>query len=199
MRLKINLIPDLPSTTYEEAVASLAEIRALSDCLQEVSVFPFEPTRSSNVGRHPERFGLVTAPASGAVGADPAMTAPQRADVYRQYRRFAAEIHRRNSPTRPINAHLDIDAPVRVPVEELDVFQTGDHLVCTQIRSRKRVTISGAAARLLAPHVGGSAFSLAEFTDDADARALAHNLDAAGILVPASNDSCERVVASEVK
>ncbi len=210
MRLKINLIPDLPSTTYEEAVASLAEIRALSDCLQEVSVFPFEPTRSSNVGRRPERFGLVTAPASGAVGtaqyalnhydsADPAMTAPQRADVYRQYRRFAAEIHRRNSPTRPINAHLDIDAPVRVPVEELDVFQTGDHLVCTQIRSRKRVTISGAAARLLAPHVGGSAFSLAEFTDDADARALAHNLDAAGILVPASNDSCERVVASEVK
>jgi len=98
------------------------------------------------------------------------------------------EIQRRNSPTQPISAHLDIDTPVRIPVDELDIFQTGADLVCTQIRSRKRVTISGAAARLLEPHMRGNAFRLANFKDDVKARALVHNLGAVSILIPAGND-----------
>lgn len=54
MKLSVNLIPDLPSTTYQEALDSLADVEALADTLDFVAVFPFEPTRSSNIGRTPD-------------------------------------------------------------------------------------------------------------------------------------------------
>ena len=109
MKLTINLIPDLPSTTYGEAMATLHEISELADCIDRVNVFPFEATRSSNVGRHPERFGLIQsdrAPASGQAqfglnhygSFDPAMTAEERSEVYRAYRGFADKVSRRTLP-----------------------------------------------------------------------------------------------------
>ena len=197
LRLHINLIPDLPSTTYEEARAALDEIRALSDCLETVTVFPFEATRSSNVGRHPERFGLVADPASDGVGiaqyalnhyrgTDPAMTADERAEIHREYRRFAADIQRRHATGRSVAADLDIHAPVRVPVEELDIFPAADSLVCTQIRTSQRVTIRGGTARLLAPHTDGKAFMATDLKDNENTLMILKNLDAARILVQAS-------------
>src|SRR5262249_43364503 len=135
MRLTVNLIADLPSTTYEEAEESLVEIRAMSDCIENVSVFPFDPTRSSKVGRSRERFGLIEAPASGSVGTaqyglnhydsiDRAMTPAQRVKFHRQYRAFEAEIQRRNAARQSADIRLDISRPVRIPVEELDIFHT---------------------------------------------------------------------------
>ena len=203
MRLTVNLIADLPSTTYEEAEASLAEIRTMSDCFENVSVFSFEPTRSSKVGRSPERFGLIEAPASGSVGTaqyalnhydsvDPAMTAAQRAEIHRQYRAFEAEIQRRNAARQSARVRLDASRPVRIPVEELDIVQTKDQLICTQLRTRQRVTVSGRAARLLTPHISGDAFMLAAKEDDRAAYDIASNLEKLRILVPAINDSQER-------
>ena len=111
MRLVINLIPDLPSTTYAEALESLNDVQSMSDCMAAVNVFPFEPTRSSNIGRFPSRYGLMpimTGSASGNAQAqyglnhldsvDPAMTSEERADIHRRYRAFSEKISRRLLP-----------------------------------------------------------------------------------------------------
>jgi hypothetical protein len=203
MRLTINLIADLPSTTYEEAEASLAEIRTMSDCFENLSVFSFEPTRSSKVGRSPERFGLIEAPASGSVGTaqyalnhydsvDPAMTAAQRAEIHRQYRSFEAEIQRRNAAGQSPDVRLDTSRPVRIPVEELDIVQTEDKLICTQLRTRQRVTVSGQAAQLLIPHISGDEFMLVTQEDSEVASDIACNLGKLRILVRAVRDGKEQ-------
>jgi hypothetical protein len=203
MRLTVNLIADLPSTTYEEAEASLAEIRTMTDCFENVSVFSFEPTRSSKVGRSPERFGLIEAPASSSVGTaqyalnhydsvDPAMTAAQRAEILRQYRAFEVEIQRRNAARQSANVRLDQSQPVRIPVEELDIVQTKNKLICTQLRTRQRVTISGRTAQLLTPHISGEAFMLAAKKDDEGASAITLNLEKLRMLVPAVSDNQEQ-------
>jgi hypothetical protein len=200
MRLTVNLIADLPSTTYEEAEASLAEIRTMSDCFENVSIFSFEPTRSSKVGRSPERFGLIEAPASGSVGTaqyalnhydsvDPAMTAAQRTEIYRQYRAFETEIQRRNAARRSADVRLDTSRPVRIPVEELDIFQTKDKLICTQLRTRQRVTVSGRTAQFLTPHISGAPFMLAAQEHNDRVRDVICNLDKLRILAPAVSDS----------
>jgi radical SAM family protein len=202
MRLTVNLIADLPSTTYEEAEASLAEIRTMSDCFENLSVFSFEPTRSSRVGRSPEKFGLIEAPASGSVGTaqyglnhydsvDPAMTASQRAEIHRRYRAFGAEIERRNAARQSAAVRLDTSRPVRIPVEELDIVRAKDKLICTQLRTRQKVTVSGRAAQLLTPHISGNAFMLAAQVDDGGPSDIARNLDKLRILVPAASDSQE--------
>jgi len=58
IKLHVNLIPDLPSTTYEESIRSLELFRDLADCFESITIFPFEATRSSAIGRSPEHFGL---------------------------------------------------------------------------------------------------------------------------------------------
>lgn len=175
----------------------------MSDCFENVSVFSFEPTRSSKVGRSPERFGLIEAPASGSVGTaqyalnhydsfDPAMTAAQRAEIHRQYRAFEAEIQRRNAARQSANSRLDPSQPVRIPVEELDIVQTKDKLICTQLRTRQRVTVSGRTAQLLIPHVSGDAFMLAAKEDNEGGSDITFNLDKLRMLVPALSDSQEQ-------
>jgi hypothetical protein len=209
LRLTVNLIPDLPSTTFEEALQSLAEVRAMSDCIDTVSVFPFEPTRSSNVGRNPETFGLLAAPPSGSVGiaqytlnhydsTDPAMTAAERAGIHRKYRSFAAEIGRRNAAKRSPGARLDTSQPVRVPVEELDLTQAGDTLVCTQLRTQQRITVSGRVARLLAPHTSGEPFMLPARTAGRKPGDAGRNLGELRLLVPAATGNPNLTTGEEV-
>jgi hypothetical protein len=193
MRLTINLIPDLPTTTYAEAMGSLADVRELADCVEQVSVFPFEPTRSSNVGRDPERFGLVRAERGTAGMAqyalnhlnsvDPAMTDQERAEVIREYRGFAAAVNHRSAPDEPAPGHDG--APVRIPVEDADLFWSGEDLVGTQVRTRKRLTITGGDARLIEPYLSGRPFPVRELTASG-AEALARRLTRAGLLVTAS-------------
>jgi len=56
--LVINLIPNLPSTTHAEALESLAVIEKYLECFRDISIFPFEATVSSDIGRDPAQFGL---------------------------------------------------------------------------------------------------------------------------------------------
>jgi hypothetical protein len=104
IRLYVNLIPDLPSTTREEAIQGLADLEMLADCMTEVNVIPFEPTRSSRIGRAPGRFGFIPAEGVNRSGqaqlalntlsaVDPAMTAAERIAVFRAYREFAAKVN----------------------------------------------------------------------------------------------------------
>lgn len=104
--LLVNLIPDLPTTTYQEACDSLARLEALQDTLHGVAIFPFEATRSSRIGRTPERFGITVADADGTSGQavfadnhlriiDAGMTEDQRRDVHQRYGKFADRVNAR--------------------------------------------------------------------------------------------------------
>ncbi|MFI6730642.1 B12-binding domain-containing radical SAM protein [Streptomyces atratus] len=175
MRLCVNLIPDLPSTTYEEAMSALRDMESLSGYVDMVSVFPFEATRSSKIGRSPEEFGLLSLAESDAVGQsqyalnhlhnkDPAMTDSQRQEVYRRYQGFARKINTRNDDNefQPADA-LRPGALLRVPVEQLDVHTVGDSMVLTHMGARTRVTLPLVAAKILQPYLSGDPFSMNQF------------------------------------
>ncbi|WP_031076068.1 B12-binding domain-containing radical SAM protein [Streptomyces sp. NRRL S-118] len=132
VKLVVNLIPDLPSTTYEEALQALADVEGLAHCMQSVSVFPFEATRSSRVGRDPEAFGLVvTAPQEGnwqsqyalnhLPNTDPAMTPEQRADIHRRYAAFADRVNG-TADAAPREVRVAPDTALRIPVEDFDLY-----------------------------------------------------------------------------
>lgn len=193
--LVVNLIPDLPTTTYDEAMAALADVREFADTMRSVSVFPFEPTRSSNVGRTPERFGLDVRTPSVASGqaqyalnhltsTDPAMTPEQRARVHATYRAFADEVNGRHRTATAYGA----DDRVRIAVEDIDLYDGAGGLVCTNMRTRSRAVIPARAARLLAPYWNGAEFTpaalRAELTASVADRLLA-NMSAAALLAPA--------------
>lgn len=107
IKLEINLIPNLPGTTREEAVEALDVIEQHLDGLIGISIFPFEATRSSDIGRNPEQFGLAvldqTTSASGQAQfcanhltvKDPAMSEEDLNDVVDKYRKLAARVSQR--------------------------------------------------------------------------------------------------------
>ncbi|MEO6503529.1 MAG: radical SAM protein [Jatrophihabitantaceae bacterium] len=142
IRLRVNLIPDLPSTSYDEALAALAAFGELRDCFESVAVFPFEATRSSEVGREPARFGLVLAGDQPVLGQaqyagnhlpnlDPAMSAEQRAEVHARYRAFAAELNAADTlPEHAGYSDLRADATVRLPRERIDLVEDAGSTVC---------------------------------------------------------------------
>lgn len=168
--LRINLIPDLPSTTYAEALAGLDDIRELQDCFDVVAIWPFEGTRSSNVGRHPEQFGLrVVEPeldqsvstAQYAMNrlryVDDAMTAEQRRDVIGRYRRFASEV---NGGT---GAHEDTPAGTVcrfASAAGVDHVWHEDRLVLTDVANMVRLVLHPGASDRLAPLLDGRDFRL---------------------------------------
>lgn len=103
IKLRINLIPDLPGTSFVEAMsaADIYDNWRLSDAIT-FSVFPFEVTRSSDVGKNPEEFGLIAAASdevtlSGQAlftenhvdAIDPAMTDAERTAVLERYQKLA--------------------------------------------------------------------------------------------------------------
>ena len=120
------------------------------------------------------------------------MTAAQRAKIHRQYLAFGAEIERRNAARQSADVSLDTSRPVRIPVEELDIVQAKDKLICTQLRTRQRVIVSGRAAQLLTPHISGDAFMLAAQEDDGGSSDITGNLDKLRILVPVMGDGQEQ-------
>jgi hypothetical protein len=106
LKIHVNIIPDLPSTTYQEAKQSLELFSSLEDCFAEAAVFPFAPTQSSQIGRAPARFGLVVLnePTSCSQGdrqsasnraqvVDPAMTADQRVEIQDAFRTFGERVN----------------------------------------------------------------------------------------------------------
>ncbi|MGW5781951.1 B12-binding domain-containing radical SAM protein [Streptomyces sp. NPDC003863] len=197
MRLQVNLIPDLPSTTYEEAMATLVDMEGLTDCVDGISVFPFEATRSSNVGRNPQDFGLLAAGGGRAAGqsqyalnhfdnVDPAMTPEQRSEVHRRYREYAHRVNARGSSNAPEARGIERDTLVRIAHEKLDVLDTGDKLVCTHMGTRERVTVPVAFSRALEPYLGGTWFTRGDLSDrlgEERSGALIRNLAASRMLV----------------
>lgn len=189
MRLRVNLIPDLPSTTYAEALQALADIESLADCVEGVAIFPFEATRSSRVGRDPQKFGLIpvadlrmSGQAQYALNhfdnVDPAMTPLERSEIHRLYRAFAdrvavgSKIHRLprgSSYSLTISSFFDEvkseqllegNHLVRIPVEDLDLLEQEDHTLCTHIRTRERISIPAGAHHLLKEEFSGVPFSV---------------------------------------
>jgi hypothetical protein len=146
IRLRVNLIPDLPTTTRAEALDSLEAFRALRDCFESVAIFPFEATRSSRVGRDPDRYGLfVTEEGSNKGQAqyqsnhldrqDAAMTVTERIEIHARFRAFAEEVAHSTS-RYPSASYADLlrNARVRLPVEEL-VLLLDDGSACCYDRS----------------------------------------------------------------
>jgi hypothetical protein len=178
MKLRINLIPDLPSATYKEAIAALEDIKQLEDCFESVLAFPFEATRSSNVGQSPETFGLIPRESSGTgiaqyalnhLGSnDPAMTATQRAEIHRIYQAYEDEINRRkkNSGGIAIRSTEPAETCVRLRVrgEFLDIVRDGDRLICYDMRSIERLDLTAGCQDLLLAYSDGRAFDRPELS-----------------------------------
>ncbi|MEX1009284.1 MAG: B12-binding domain-containing radical SAM protein [Acidimicrobiia bacterium] len=126
IRMHVNLIPNLPTTTREEALQGLRDLEALADCIDVVKIFDFEPTRSSRVGHSPSSFGLTRLERVTRVGQaqlaintlpakDPAMTDSEREATFRDYRAFAARVNAGDRPSVDGTDHrryIDVlDAP----------------------------------------------------------------------------------------
>ncbi|HEX9334660.1 MAG TPA: radical SAM protein [Pseudonocardiaceae bacterium] len=199
--LVVNLIPDLPTTTYDEAMTALDDVREFTDTMRSVSVFPFEPTRSSNVGRTPERFGLDVRTPSVASGqaqyalnhltsTDPAMTTEQRARVHARYRTFADEVNGRRC--HDVVAASRPDDRMRIAVEDIDLVTGADGLVCTNLRTRSRAVIPTRAAKLLEHYWAGASFTPAALRAELSplvADQLLANLTEAALLAPAGGEA----------
>lgn len=153
IKLRVNLIIDLPTTTHAEALENLETLESVRECLDSVAVFPFEPTRSSAIGRNPGRFGLKVLDATPSCGdsetlnyvsnrlgsVDLAMTDAERADAYRRYYDFADSINRSVH-----HAEVGIGAEsrryFRFAEEHLDVLDAGSF--CYNWVTRKTVTLT---------------------------------------------------------
>jgi hypothetical protein len=202
VKLRVNLIPDLPSTTYAEALESLEDIRALADCVTSLAVFPFEPTRSSNVGRNPGKFGLLPLAGGDDTGifsyalnhlqsVDPAMTAEERADVHRRYDEFRYWLNgggaRRQAGLGPVH-QLPQGTRLRIRTEDLDMLDVNGQLVCYNTRTLDRVAVPSRLAPLLRTYLDGpeAAEVLAhEAIDPLAQEILPLFLASAGLLAPA--------------
>jgi Radical SAM superfamily len=193
LNLWVNIIPDLPSTTYAEALQALSDLEELSDCVSKFAVFPFEATRSSRVGSDPERFGLRVEPSAGTNGiaqyamnhlgnVDPAMTDAERREIYRRFFDLERSVARRD--IAGIDEHLsEVPSPhvaVRLAVEDLDFLEDERGLACTHVGTRKRTIIPSSAVSILRPQLNGEPFTLRELSDRCGESAARHIM--AGLL-----------------
>ncbi len=151
VKLKLNLIPDLPSTTYREALESLEEFGALEDCFTFIGVYPFEPTRSSKIGHNPSFYLLKTEktgnqegqsqyPANHLICQDPAMTATERQEVHAKFFAFREHINaRRNIESTRMLMLTDFDSSclLRLADEYLDFVEVDGNLQCYHYLTRK--------------------------------------------------------------
>jgi len=130
---------------------SLADFKRLEQCFSFVSVFPFEATPSSCVGREPERFGLV-ADAGSATGQsqfaanhlavrDPAMSDEERRQVFIEYRAFAARVNERKAMDRLVSTGRDEairDSRLRLADELFDFTPLDGGIQCFNWLTKER-------------------------------------------------------------
>jgi hypothetical protein len=210
MKLSINLIPDLPSTRYEEAVEALDTVQRYRDCIDSVSIFPFETTRSSQVGRTPEVFGLARATAPSANGqaqytlnnagyVDPAMTYEERAKVHALYRAFARELNRERMVGAATITAVGLeslptpDPRLRMAVETFDWHLSPERVVVTNIVNREVIRISRRVDEIVRPFLSGETFLASEFTERSGigdrAERLLENLLNAQLAIPVAGSA----------
>lgn len=146
LQIDVNLIPDLPTTTAEEAMDGLAALEPFAESFRRVAVFPFEATHSSVVGRDPEKYGL--SPVAVAEYEDPvfprgqaqyadnritfvdrAMTPKERSDVLAAYLRFARRINCRASDSLPKTGERSSSGPFELRSDAIAVICEGPQAI----------------------------------------------------------------------
>jgi hypothetical protein len=156
--LTVNLIPNLPSTTYDEAMEGLAILREYRDCFSHVSVFPFEATMSSAIGRDPEAFRLTVVKQGEGVGQaqfsgnhleiiDQAMSREELERVIVEYQGFASEVNAGSKVSDGIkfanSPHDDVE--FRFSDEYVDVMRAEYGTVqCYNWATRERILVNHA-------------------------------------------------------
>lgn len=147
--LRINLIPDLPTTTFAEAEASLKRLASLSETVDGVAVFPFEATRSSQIGRMPERYGVEAGTAGDVSGqalfaenhlqiSDTAMTDDERTQTLQRYQAFADAVNARSHRTPSQPARDARSQVLQIASCDFDVSDLGDRIRVFNWKTRDR-------------------------------------------------------------
>jgi hypothetical protein len=203
IRLYVNLIPDLPSTTHREAMAALDVLRDVQHCLANVTVFPFEATRSSDVGRDPAAFGLTLGNAPTTTGqaeftanhlgaCDTAMTDAERRAAIDAYRDFAAQVNAARAAggmPQPGPAGTARETLFRVAEADIDIALSGEGAQLFNWRKHRGWSGPRGIAALTA-RLNGSTFDQRAFFDlaggDEIGTALWQALLRMGVLEPAA-------------
>jgi Radical SAM superfamily len=184
IRLRVNLIPDLPSATYAEAMAALTDVISLQDCVEGFAIFPFEATRSSKVGRDPGQFGLqvVTAPAqpersyqaqydiNHLGNIDPAMSDEERRAVHQAYMDFSVQHSERAfSQHLPFLSNVPADGGyMRFASRWIDVYDDGTELSIVNILTRKRMKIPSRVREVVNTLIKMERFTVRELGADTE-------------------------------
>jgi hypothetical protein len=160
LRVKVNIIPDLPSTTYAEAMHDLNVLKSVKRSLSSIAIFPFEATRSSEIGRAPESFLLQLKTPDHATGqaqfasnhlyaVDPAMTAEERRSVHQAYRRFAREVTMVNTQYCDVDERtLETNGIVSL-ADDLLIEELNGVLYCYRLATRQLFRMSSGCSKLL--------------------------------------------------
>ena len=209
VRLKLNLIPDLPSTTYREALDSLGEFQKLADCIDRVGVYPFEPTRSSRIGRDPEYYSLTTLelgdaagqsqfPANHLISRDPAMTDSERKDVHARFFQFREQINARRSAEKCQTFRfedVEFERPLRLLEEHLDFIEVEDGIQGYHALTRQQFHIPQAWATELMNLRAARSFTLGDligqFALRSDGEAFCRQLVKFHTLAPCSEEKTQ--------
>lgn len=161
LTLRINLIPDLPSTSHEEALQALRTMHELEGVVETVTVFPFEATRSSQIGRDPKKYGLIPISSKAESGqalfaanhlsvVDPGMTPGERASVVAMYQQFADHVNARKFTQRAApNLFECAEQHLRIAREDIDVVDLGDEARLFNCRTREQWKVPVYVAALL--------------------------------------------------
>jgi DNA repair photolyase len=199
LKIKINLIPNLPTTTLQEAMESLEQVTNNKDCISYVSCFPFEVTRSSRVGREPERFGLQRLESKATSGqaqfsinhlevADPAMSWDEKKKVLAAYQDFAASFNTTPGGVEPDNGYsLTLESARFILADDsLDLIETDEGVQCYNWVTRTRFQMPAGWERMIETMRASQTFRWNDFCgwfpDDASAEFYFNKLLEKGIV-----------------
>jgi len=129
------------------------------ECITSVSVFPFEATRSSAIGRSPSAFGLVQVNSIQPAGqaqyvanhldvSDPAMSPDERQTAIEAYLAFADKINRIRAPEAR-NCIQSDHHTMRIATEAFEFIELPGGLELYNWTTRQRVRLGSIWSRIL--------------------------------------------------
>lgn len=118
---KINIIIDVPSTTFVEALSVFTSIYKFRQCADYFDATPFELTVSSEMYKYPEKFGIKildrdTDSHRFMFGAaryselNTGMSESEKLEIFRRYHKLNAELAYYGNPSESNSTHLDFDS-----------------------------------------------------------------------------------------